>query len=106
MKTKSRTTLRLVPLDSLAEAAECLRLLAHPTRLRIVDMLLQGRFTVGELAEACEIQSHMASEHLRIMKHCGLLRSERDGRRIFYAIAETHLEGIMDCVRARFGRNK
>jgi len=69
-------------------------------------MLLQGRFTVGELADACEIQSHMASEHLRIMKLCGLLSSERDGRRIYYTIAETQLEGIMDCVRARFGRNK
>lgn len=54
----------LTPLDALEQAAECLKILAHPHRLRIVQMLLRDRYTVGELAEACGIPSHMASEHL------------------------------------------
>ena len=78
MATKSK--LKLTDLEALAEAAECLRTLAHPHRLRMVQMLLQGRFTVGELAEACGIASHMASEHLRLMQRCGLLTAEKDGR--------------------------
>ncbi len=94
---------RLTNLDALGQAAECLRTLAHPHRLRMVQMLLQGDFTVGELAEACEIQSHMASEHLRLMQHCGLLESEKEGRRRYYRVAEPHLASIMQCVEARFG---
>ncbi|MDP7559391.1 MAG: transcriptional regulator, partial [Planctomycetota bacterium] len=43
---------RLTPLPALEQAAECLRILAHPHRLRIVQMLLRGRYTVGELAES------------------------------------------------------
>ena len=101
--TKTRKKLKLTSLESLTQAAECLRTLAHPHRLRIVQMLLQGRFAVGELAEACEIPSHMASEHLRLMQHCGLLQSERDGRKIYYEIAEKHLGNIMKCVESRFG---
>jgi DNA-binding transcriptional ArsR family regulator len=66
-------------------------------------MMLRGRYTVGELADACGIQSHMASEHLRLMKHCGLLASERDGRKTYYRVAEPHLASIMECVEARFG---
>ena len=66
-------------------------------------MLLQGRFTVGELAKACEIPSHMASEHLRLMQRCGLLSAEKEGRKAFYQIAEPHLANIMACVEARFG---
>ena len=93
----------LLSLEALADAAECLRTLAHPHRLRMVQMMLQGKYTVGELAEACEIQSHMASEHLRLMKHCGLLASERDGRRTYYQVAEPHLESIMRCIEERFG---
>ena len=102
-KTKSARLPKLTPLDALAQAAECLRTLAHPHRLRMVQMLLQGRYTVGALAEACEIPSHMASEHLRLMQRCGFLASEKDGRNTYYQIVETHLASIMTCIEARFG---
>ena len=101
MATKTRKR-RLTPLPALAQAAECLKTLAHPHRLRIVQMLLRGRYTVGELAEACEIPSHMASEHLRLMQRCGFLTSQKEGRKTYYEVAEPHLENIMQCVEARF----
>jgi DNA-binding transcriptional ArsR family regulator len=96
---------KLTPLDALEQAAECLKTLAHPHRLRMVQLLLRGRYTVGDLAEACGIASHMASEHLRLMQRCGILSCEKDGRKAYYAIAEPHLESLMACVEARFGRS-
>ena len=69
-----------------------------------IQMLLRGRFTVGELAEACEIASPMASEHLRLMQRCGLLGCDKEGQRVYYRIAEPHLANIMECVEARFGK--
>ncbi len=48
---------RLTPLEALERAAECLRVLAHPHRLRMIQMLLRGRYTVGELAAACAIRT-------------------------------------------------
>jgi DNA-binding transcriptional ArsR family regulator len=93
----------LTPMDALEQAAECLKTLAHPHRLRMVQMLLRDRYTVGALAAACGIPSHMASEHLRLMQRCGLLTSERDGRKAYYRIAEMHLANIMACIEARFG---
>src|SRR5688500_2494243 len=102
----AKTKLKLTSLDSLGHAAECLRTLAHPHRLRIVQMLLQGRYTVGELAEACEIPSHMASEHLRLMQRSGFLAQEKEGRFVYYTITEPHLANIMGCVEARFGDSK
>ena len=89
--------------EALTQAAECLRTLSHPHRLRMVEMILDGDYTVGQLAEACAIPSHMASEHLRLMKHCGLLTSRREGRRTYYQIGDSHLRSIMSCVAARFG---
>ena len=105
-RAKSAGRPGLTPLDNLAEAAECLRALAHPHRLRIVQMLLEGRYTVGELAEACEIPSHMASEHLRLMQRFGFLSSEKEGRKAYYEIVETHLAKIMACVEDRFDSRK
>lgn len=88
----------------LEQAAECLKVLAHPHRLRIVQLLLRGRYAVGELAEACGIPSHMASEHLRLMQRCGLLGCEKDGRTAYYHVTEPHLKDLMACVETRFGR--
>ena len=87
----------------MGEAAECLRTLAHPHRLRMVQMLLQGNYTVGELAQSCELPSAMASEHLRLMQRCGFLTSEKVGRKVFYRVAEPHLKSILKCVEQRFG---
>lgn len=85
-----------------ADAAECLKTLAHPVRLRVVQLLLHGRYTVGELAEDCEIPDNVASEHLRLLQRCGFLTSQREGRRVYYEIAEPHLEQLMACVEGRF----
>lgn len=85
-----------------SDAAECLKTLAHPVRLRIVQLLLHGRYTVGELAEDCEIPDNVASEHLRLLQRCGFLTSEREGRRVYYQVAEPHLEQLMACVEGRF----
>lgn len=93
---------KLTSLGGLEQAADCLRTLAHPHRLRIVQLLLNGEYTVGELAELCEIPSHMTSEHLGKMRDRGLLKSERRGRQMFYKVTEPHLGSILECVEARF----
>lgn len=92
----------LIDLERLAVAAECLKTLSHPHRLRIVEMLLDDRYTVGELAEACGIPSNIASGHLRLMQRCGMLAAEREGRNIYYTIAEPCLKDFIRCVRKRF----
>jgi DNA-binding transcriptional ArsR family regulator len=99
----SAVKLKLTELEALGQAAECLRTLAHPHRLRMVQMLLQGDFPVGDLAEACGLPSAMASEHLRLMQRCGFLTSEKDGRKVFYRVAEPHLKNILKCIEERFG---
>lgn len=91
-------------LEALGQAAECLRVLAHPHRLRMIQMLLVGEYSVGELAESCDLPTAMASEHLRLMQRCGFLTAEKDGRKVFYRVAEPHLKNIMKCIEDRFDR--
>ncbi len=101
-KKRTRTTKPAGSPAAFAQAAECLKVLAHPVRLRMVQLLLDGRYTVGELAADCEIPDNVASEHLRLLQHCGLFASQRDGRRVYYEVAEPHLREIMNCVERRF----
>ena len=88
--------------DALSQAAECLKVLAHPARLRFVQLLMSNTLTVGELAEACQIPQNVASEHLRLMQRCGFLGSRRDGRRVYYNVIEPHLGEILTCIESRF----
>jgi DNA-binding transcriptional ArsR family regulator len=91
-------------LQGLTEAAECLRILAHPHRLRVVQLLLSGEaYTVNELSEICGITQPMTSDHLRLMQRCGFLNSRKEGRTVYYTIAEPHLAQIMGCIESRFG---
>ncbi len=91
-------------LDSrhLEKVSECLRTLAHPVRLRMVQLLMRGRYSVGELAASCGVQNHMASEHLRLMQRAGLLMSRRDGRKIYYSIRQQSLVGLMERVESMY----
>ena len=90
----------LTPLEQLREAAECLKCTAHPHRLRIVEILLRGNFSVDEIARLCELSQPATSGHLRLMEAKGLLKSQRAGRVVYYSIIAPQLKGIIDCARA------
>lgn len=97
--TRIEVDVDVIPMDSLVEAAACLKVLAHPVRLRIVDILMQGEFPVHTIAEMCEIKQHQACEHLRLMQSCGLLKSERQAQSVFYKIASPRLPSLLNCIR-------
>jgi DNA-binding transcriptional ArsR family regulator len=98
-----KTELDMLSMDILSKAAECLKVMAHPVRLRIVDILMQGDFTVREIAELCDVKEHQVCEHLRHMQGCGLLTSERQGRTVHYKIASPQLPSLLQCIRAHCG---
>lgn len=94
----------LLEMEMLCKAAECLKVLAHPVRLRMVEILLKGEFPVNEVAQLCQLPPHQACEHLRLMQGHGLLESFRRGRSVFYRVANPNLPGIMDCIRRNCGK--
>lgn len=90
---------KLIEGDILKCASECLKILGHPVRLRIIDILMQDRFTVNELSELCSLPQNQISEHLRLMKSHNLLDSKRCGRRVYYKIINPNLPGIIECIK-------
>ncbi len=96
-------TPKLLPLEALAKAAACLKVMAHPVRLRLVELLQQGDFSVRELANICGLKEHQVCGHLRLMQGCGLLSSERRGQSVHYRIASPQLPSLLECVRQNCG---
>jgi DNA-binding transcriptional ArsR family regulator len=91
--------LNLMNMDQMERAAECLKVMAHPVRLRVVEILMQGEFPVHEIAALCKTSPDQTCEHLRLMKGHGLLSSERRGRTVYYKIASPRLPGLIACIR-------
>jgi len=88
------------------KAADCLKLLAHAQRLRIIALLRKEKMFVGDIAAMLGMQSHVTSEHLRLLQRCGFLSSVRQGRSVAYQIAEPHLLELLQCIESRFGKEK
>lgn len=93
-----KTKVELIDFDKLSGAAECLKVMAHPVRLRIVNILMQGDFSVKEIAEMCETSANQTCEHLRLLKGQGLLDSERRGRAVYYKILSSRLPALLGCI--------
>jgi len=76
-------------------AAKVLKLLADPTRLQIFYSLLHGEHSVNELATHLDAQPSAVSQHLAKLRLARLVRTRREGNRIFYSAADQHLEALV-----------
>ena len=92
--------LELMEMELLDEACECLRVMAHPLRLRIVEILMQEELPVHCIAELCNLPANQASEHLRLMAGRGLLDSHRRGHSVYYRINNPRLPSLINCIRS------
>lgn len=77
-------------------AAETLRMLASPTRLLIVWLLVRGEHDVSALAEQTGASVPSTSQHLAKLRLAGLVSSRRDGRRIIYTVDDPHVVTLVE----------
>ncbi|MET3902256.1 metalloregulator ArsR/SmtB family transcription factor [Paenarthrobacter sp. 4246] len=68
--------------------------LANPSRRTILDNLLGGPLTAGELTGNLELSRSSASEHLSVLKEAGLIREERKGRQRIYHLEARGLQEV------------
>ncbi len=61
--------------------------IAHAKRLQILDILRSGERTVNEIAESMGARPANVSQQLAILRGAGVLKTRRDGNRIFYAVS-------------------
>lgn len=77
-------------------ATTALRMLADPTRLRIVCLLRTTEMDVNTLAAAIGVARPAVSQHLGKLRLAGLVRMHRQGRRALYAVRGGHVRRLVD----------
>jgi DNA-binding transcriptional ArsR family regulator len=82
--------------EEFQSAVGMLKLLGDETRLRIIWALLDGEHSVNELAELVGAQAAGVSQHLAKLRLARLVRTRRDGTRIFYVADDVHVRRLVE----------
>jgi len=80
--------------DVMETMAESFRALGDPTRLRIMALLFNGERTVGDLAGHLAVSQSAVSHQLRLLRNLDIVRHRKEGREVFYALADDHIRDI------------
>jgi DNA-binding transcriptional ArsR family regulator len=71
------------------------QVLADPTRVRIVELLLDGEKNVSELVAVLGMQQGRVSSHLACLRWCGFIGTRRDGKYVYYRISDSRVRDLM-----------
>ena len=79
----------------LRELADFYKVFGDATRIRILYVLLQHEVCVCDLAEILGMTQSAISHQLRVLKQMKLVKNRRDGKTIYYSLAENHIQTII-----------
>ena len=82
--------------DELYYLSELFKIFGDQTRIRILYILLKnGELCVQDIADAIDMSQSSVSHQLRVLKQSQLVRFRREGRTIYYSLADEHVHTIM-----------
>lgn len=84
------------PNDNLLLKAKLLRGFADPSRLAVLEALRDDSRCVTEIVDATGLTQPNVSSHLACLEECGLIKGERRGRYIYYAVAHKEVISILE----------
>src|SRR5437660_8570644 len=84
--------------------ANLFRVLGHPARVRILELLREGERSVGALQAELELDSGGTSQHLAALRRIGLVGSRREGTSVYYRVADDEAFVLLAAGRAIISR--
>ena len=95
-----------LPEAELVRAAGMFKLLGDPTRSRLLYALLEAELCVCDLAAATDTQEATVSQALRMLRAFGVVSGRRQGRLVFYRLADAHVRMMLDLTREHIGHDR
>lgn len=82
--------------DTLYDLTELFRILGDSTRVRILYVLFESEMCVCDIAQLLGMTQSAISHQLRALKNVRLVKSRRDGKTVFYSLADDHVKTIIN----------
>ena len=81
--------------DELYDLAELFKVFGDSTRIRILYVLFEEELCVCDIAQTLSMTQSAISHQLRILKQSGLVKTRREGKQVFYSLADDHVRTII-----------
>lgn len=82
--------------------AQFFRALAHPTRIRMLEILVRGGRTVQELRDDLELDQPIVSQQLAVLRHQGIVSAQKQGLSVRYTLRDPLVGSLLDVARRIF----
>ena len=82
--------------DTLYDLTELFRIFGDSTRIRILYVLFEAEMCVCDIAALLGMTQSASSHQLRALKNARLVKSRREGKTVFYSLADNHVKTIID----------
>lgn len=82
--------------EELQDLADFFKVFGDSTRIRILYVLFQSEMCVCDLAHILNMTQSAISHQLRVLKQMKLVTNRRDGKTVFYSLADGHIKTIMN----------
>lgn len=79
--------------------AEFFKAIAHPARIRVLELLSVGERSVGELAATLELELSTLSQQLGVLRRAGVVTTRRDGTSVYYALRDGRMSQLLAVAR-------
>ena len=82
--------------DTLYDLAELFKVFGDSTRIRILYVLFEAELCVCDIAQTLNMTQSAISHQLKILKQSRLVKNRREGKQVFYSLADDHVRTIID----------
>ena len=86
---------QLPPDEELRDLAEFFKVFGDATRLKILNVLLCSELCVQDIAKAVGMSESAVSHQLRVLKQMDLVKNRREGKTVYYSLADDHVYNII-----------
>lgn len=90
-----RVRCQLPPEENLYDLAELFKMFGDSTRIKILYALLESELCVCDIARLLNVSQSAVSHQLRVLKGGKLVKFRREGKTLFYSLADDHVVGIL-----------
>lgn len=86
---------KMPPEEEMQDLADFFKVFGDATRLKILNALLCSEMCVYDIAKVLGMSQSAISHQLRVLKQMDLVKNRREGKTIFYALADNHISTIL-----------
>jgi DNA-binding transcriptional ArsR family regulator len=97
--------MKAAPGDLQVFKAEFFRALAHPERIRILEALIRGELSVGEIQQQLGLEQSLVSQHLSILRAKRIVAARKNGTTVRYTMRDPLLAELLDVARQIFNNH-